>query len=178
MADKTINARFKQRYDTEANWTSANPVLLAGEMAISSDKNGAYKVGNGTSKWSELSYAKQSLTKTDVTDALGYTPPTTNTTYSTGTATRAGITKLYQETGIHTDGTMTQVAITEALDGKANSTHTHDADEINLPLGTNGVLYNNNGDIAVSAVTYTELGYLDGVNANVYYCWWLRELRC
>lgn len=167
MADKTINARFKQRYDTEANWTSANPVLLAGEMAISSDKNGAYKVGNGTSKWSELSYAKQSLTKTDVTDALGYTPPTTNTTYSTGTATRAGITKLYQETGIHTDGTMTQVAITEALDGKANSTHTHDADEINLPLGTNGVLYNNNGDIAVSAVTYTELGYLDGVNANV-----------
>ena len=167
MADKTINARFKQRYDTEANWTSANPVLLAGEMAISSDKNGAYKVGNGTSKWLELSYAKQSLTKTDVTDALGYTPPTTNTTYSTGTATRAGITKLYQETGIHTDGTMTQVAITEALDGKANSIHTHDADEINLPLGINGVLYNNNGDIAVSAVTYTELGYLDGVNANV-----------
>lgn len=167
MADKTINARFKQRYDTEANWTSANPVLLAGEMAISSDKNGAYKVGNGTSKWSELSYAKQSLTKTDVTDALGYTPPTTNTTYSTGTATRAGITKLYQETGIHTDGTMTQVAITEALDNKADTTHTHEADEINLPLGTNGVLYNNNGDIAVSNVTYTELSYLDGVNANV-----------
>lgn len=167
MADKTINVRFKQRYDTEANWTSANPVLLAGEMAISSDKNDAYKVGDGTKKWSELSYAKQALTKTDVTNALGYTPPTTNTTYSTGTATRAGITKLYQETGIHTDGAMTQVAITEALDGKANSTHTHDSDEINLPLGTNGVLYNNNGDIAVSAVTYTELSYLDGVNANV-----------
>lgn len=167
MADKTINVRLKQKYDTEANWTSANPVLLAGEMAISSDKNGAYKVGDGTSKWSKLSYAKQTLTKADVTNALGYTPPTTDTTYSTGTATRAGITKLYQETGIHTDGTMTQVAITEELDKKADKTHTHDADEINLPLGTNGILYNNNGDIAVSAVTYTELGYLDGVTANV-----------
>ena len=82
MADKTINVRFKQRYDTEANWKSANPVLLSGEMAISSDKNDAYKVGDGIKKWSELSYAKQALTKTDVTDALGYTPPTTDTKYS------------------------------------------------------------------------------------------------
>lgn len=78
MADKTINVRFKQKYDTEANWTSANPVLLAGEMAISSDKNGKYKVGNGTSTWKQLSYAKSNLEKSDVTSALGYTPPTTD----------------------------------------------------------------------------------------------------
>lgn len=56
MADKTINIRLRQKYDTEANWTSKNPVLLAGEMAVSSDKNGQFKVGNGTSTWSQLSY--------------------------------------------------------------------------------------------------------------------------
>ena len=49
----------------------------------------------------------------------------TNTTYSTGTATTAGITKLYTGTGSATDGTMTQNAITSALNGKAASSHTH-----------------------------------------------------
>ena len=49
----------------------------------------------------------------------------TNTTYSTGTATTAGLTKLYTGTGTNTNGTMTQNAITTALTGKANSSHTH-----------------------------------------------------
>lgn len=66
------------------------------------------------------------ITKTNVTDALGYTPPTTNTTYSTGTTSAAGLTKLYTGTGTNTDGTMTQSAINTALSGKANSSHTHD----------------------------------------------------
>ena len=125
MSDKTIDVRLKQRYDTEANWNSANPVLLEGEMAISSDKNGKYKVGNGTSTWKQLSYAKSDLQKSDITNALGYTPPTTDTTYATGTETISGITKLYQETGSNTDGTMTQNAISEALNGKATVSHTH-----------------------------------------------------
>lgn len=46
-------------------------------------------------------------------------------TYSTGTATTAGLTKLYTGTGSSTDGTMTQNAITSALNGKAASSHTH-----------------------------------------------------
>lgn len=49
----------------------------------------------------------------------------TNTTYSTGTASTAGLTKLYTATGSATDGTMTQKAITNALSGKASSSHTH-----------------------------------------------------
>lgn len=56
MADKILNVRLRQKYDTEANWTSNNPVLLVGEMAVSSDKNGQFKIGNGTSKWSQLAY--------------------------------------------------------------------------------------------------------------------------
>lgn len=48
-----------------------------------------------------------------------------NTTYSVGTASALGLTKLYTGTGTATDGTMTQNAIKVALDGKANSNHEH-----------------------------------------------------
>lgn len=132
MADKTINVRHVQKHDTENNWTSKNPVLLAGEMAFTTDGTnaGKYKLGDGTSKWSALSYAKAKLEKSDVTGALGYTPPTTNTTYSTGTASTSGLTKLYTSTGSATDGTMTQAAISTALSGKAPSSHTHTKSQI------------------------------------------------
>ena len=55
MADVLLNVRVKNKTATEANWTTNNPVLLAGEIAISSDTN-MIKVGNGTGTWSTLSY--------------------------------------------------------------------------------------------------------------------------
>lgn len=79
MGENNLKIRIKHRYDTEANWDKNNPVLLSGEVAISSDKSGKHKVGDGTHKWSELSYAKAELTKGDVTGALGYTPPAKDT---------------------------------------------------------------------------------------------------
>lgn len=48
----------------------------------------------------------------------------TNTTYSTGTATTSGLTKLYAGTGTNTDGTMTQAALNTALSGKLASVST------------------------------------------------------
>jgi len=45
----------------------------------------------------------------------------TDTKYETGTADASGLTKLYTGTGTNTDGTMTQAAITTALDGKLAS---------------------------------------------------------
>ena len=49
------------------------------------------------------------------------------TTTATGTSSVAGLTKLYTGTGTAIDGTMTQNAIKSALDGKSNSSHTHNA---------------------------------------------------
>lgn len=83
------------------------------------------KVGDGKSLWTAIPYSKASLSKTDVTTALGYTPPTTNTTYSIGTSSTAGIVKLYTGTGSNTDGAMTQAAIKSALNGKSGTDHTH-----------------------------------------------------
>ncbi len=81
------------------------------------------------------------LTKANVTTALGYTPPTTNTTYSTGSTTYSGTTKLYTSTGTNTDGTMTQNAITTALNGKAASGHNHDGVYVpTTEAGTNAAI--------------------------------------
>jgi hypothetical protein len=51
----TLLAFQKQRRDTGANWTSINPVLLAGEIGIESN-TGYWKVGNGSTPWTGLAY--------------------------------------------------------------------------------------------------------------------------
>lgn len=56
MAQKTLVTRTKQKYDTKLNWSTNNPVLLAGEIGIESDTN-LFKFGDGTKAWNELAYA-------------------------------------------------------------------------------------------------------------------------
>lgn len=51
----TLTALQKQRSDTAANWTAANPTLLAGEIGLESD-TGYWKVGNGSTAWTSLAY--------------------------------------------------------------------------------------------------------------------------
>jgi len=47
---------MQQRRDTAANWTSNNPTLAAGEIGFESDTN-QFKIGDGTTAWTGLSYA-------------------------------------------------------------------------------------------------------------------------
>ena len=71
-----------------------------------------------------LSVSGKTITYTKGDGTTGtITTQDTNTTYSTGTASASGLTKLYTGTGTATDGTMTQAAIKSALDGKAASSH-------------------------------------------------------
>ena len=56
MAEKIVNARVQNAYDTAENWNTNNPVLKAGELGIESD-TGLHKVGDGTSTWKQLHYA-------------------------------------------------------------------------------------------------------------------------
>lgn len=125
MADKTINVRIQQKYDTEANWKAKDPVLLKGEQVFTSDGTNAnkYKVGNGTAKWSALPYAKADLSKGDVTTALGYTPPTSNTWRGIQNNLTSGST---------TDSlSAAQGKVLKGLvDGKAASSHTHTKSQI------------------------------------------------
>lgn len=63
MATKTFNARIANKRDTSANWTSNNPVLLNGEVIIVDTEAGQvrYKVGNGTSTYTQLPFTDESL---------------------------------------------------------------------------------------------------------------------
>lgn len=57
MATKTLNTRIKNKYDTEENWQSSNPILYKGEMAYSVI-NGVIKckVGDGETNYSNLPF--------------------------------------------------------------------------------------------------------------------------
>lgn len=64
MATKTFNTRIQNKIDTFENWTTNNPVLLAGEVAIvtvpaeagavEQEPATLLKVGNGTSRFNNL----------------------------------------------------------------------------------------------------------------------------
>ena len=58
MAEKTFNTRIKHKKDTEANWTTNNPVLLDGEIAIVEMPNGdiRQKIGNGEATYTSLPF--------------------------------------------------------------------------------------------------------------------------
>ncbi len=47
--------RMQQRRGTAAQWTSANPILAAGEIGFETD-TGKFKIGNGSSNWSSIVY--------------------------------------------------------------------------------------------------------------------------
>lgn len=51
-----MTARLQNRRDTAANWTSNNPTLAAGEIGYETD-TARFKIGDGTTAWSSLSYA-------------------------------------------------------------------------------------------------------------------------
>jgi hypothetical protein len=47
--------RMQQRRGTAAQWSSANPILAAGEIGFETD-TGKFKIGNGSSNWSSIVY--------------------------------------------------------------------------------------------------------------------------
>jgi hypothetical protein len=49
--------RMQQRRGPAAQWTSADPILAAGEIGFESD-TGQFKIGDGTNHWDDLSYFK------------------------------------------------------------------------------------------------------------------------
>lgn len=111
MADIIINAKHQQRHDTEANWTSKDPVLLDGEMGFVTGTQ-KYKIGDGTSKWSALAY-HTSLTDTEKSKLDGIATGANKTTVDSALSSTS--TNPVQNKVINT-----------ALSGKANSSHTHD----------------------------------------------------
>ena len=127
----------------DTNTTYSNATTSSAGLMSSSDKSKLDGIASGANKYVHPDYTEKAnglykvtvdskghvsattaVTKADIT-ALGIPGQDTNTTYETGTASTAGVTKLYTSTGTNTDGTMTQKAINDALSGKAAVGHDH-----------------------------------------------------
>ena len=74
MATKQLNSRVRLKKDTAANWTSNNPVLLDGEVAIvvTNANEIRFKIGDGTSSFTALPYQDEFIQNAinDVDDGL------------------------------------------------------------------------------------------------------------
>jgi hypothetical protein len=83
MASKELNVKLKQRYDTASNWTTNNPVLLAGELGIESDTK-KMKVGDGTTSWASLEYmvAESGISSEDLNLKMDKNNPTGSGSFS------------------------------------------------------------------------------------------------
>ena len=128
--------------------------------------------------------AATAVTKSDIT-ALGIPGQDTNTTYSAATTSTAGLMSASDKAkldGIASNATHVTIdsafsttstnpvqnkVIKAALDGKAASSHTHPASQVTGLTANRALVSDANGHPAVSSVTNTELGYLDGVTANI-----------
>jgi len=120
------------RRGTAAAWTSADPTLAAGEFAVETDTD-KYKIGDGSTAWTSLSYS--SLPSGSVTTAGGVT--------ITGTMTHGA------------DGTGADVRFNS---GTAGDYAMWDASEEKLILeGTNGatVLDITDGNVVIADGTLT-----------------------
>ena len=100
--------RIQVRRGLASEWTTANPVLAAGEMGVETNTN-LFKFGNGSSTWTALAYANNS----DV--AIGeISQDAINTALSMG----AGLTKTYNDGA----NTITITVDTDVISTKAFAT--------------------------------------------------------
>ncbi len=62
MANKTFEARIKNKKDSSANFTKSNPVLIDGEIiAVTTDNGTRLKVGDGTKTYTELPFIDEPI---------------------------------------------------------------------------------------------------------------------
>jgi hypothetical protein len=165
-------ARIRLRRDTAANWTSANPVLLAGEMGIETDTR-KYKVGDGSTAWTGLSYyidgvavrgqaSKMTSGTIAISEAGTYQSTGLTATFDTATdyLTTLGTTDTF---AIKNDSGATKLfAVQASMDASAGNNHT-----LGISLAKNG-----------SVIPQSECRAFTGSNTQItkLFCFWMIEL--
>nr|DAF39437.1 MAG TPA: hyaluronidase [Caudoviricetes sp.] len=182
MATKTINTRISLKYDTYKNWSTNNPVLLAGEVAVcvveANDKQATnepailLKCGDGTKKFNELGWisglsadnyawskaaTKPTYNADEIVDLDSYISgkvQDTNTTYKIEVdATNPRKFQLYKHELSETAGTWNSVG-----------------EPITIPVSTlvtgttNGTVKFNGTDVAVAGLKDAAYATVDGLN--------------
>jgi hypothetical protein len=179
---------IKLRRGTASAWTSANPVLAAGEMGVETDTNKS-KYGDGATAWNSLAYSVATssggaavdwndvLNKPSTFSPSAHTHVLVDVTDVTATAAELnvldGITASTAELNLldgvtastaelnYVDGVTS--AIQTQIDGKAAAVHTHIVADITDLTATATELNVLDGITA----TVTELNYTDGVTSSI-----------
>lgn len=146
MATTTINTRLALKTDTSANWATSTLVLLKGEPAIEITDSGAFKFkfGDGVKTFADLPYVTLSPTEISslITDgavqsvsistgdsngqvAITVDGKKTNASVK-GLGSAAYTNSSAYAAASHSHAIANVTGLQTALDGKANSTHTHD----------------------------------------------------
>lgn len=159
--DGTIHFTSSERTKLTGIAAGANkythPASAAGAKA-----SGLYKIATDASGHVTGTAA---VTKADITK-LGIPGQDTNTTYGTGNASVAGLTKLYTTRGSNINGTMTQKAITSAFDPPIFSSNINK--NLVSMIDANGKTYSSNGsnmNIGSVATNILNSDYLDYSNS-------------
>lgn len=63
-----MSIRMLQRRGTASQWSTTDPILETGEVGIETD-TGKFKIGDGTTEWTELDYA--AVTPSELTSSVG-----------------------------------------------------------------------------------------------------------
>lgn len=123
---KELSVKLQEAYDTETNWKKSNPVLLAGQLAFSSDKYGKYKVGDGIKTWSQLSYI--TTTWNDISGKPSSMPPSAHNhddRYYTETEIDQKLNEKINTGDLtsHTENTTVHITSTERTNWNSAKTH-------------------------------------------------------
>ncbi len=155
-----VVTQIQLRRGTASQWTSANPVLAAGEQGFETDTN-KIKIGNGSSAWNSLSYIGAGT----VTSIVAGTGLTGGTITSSGTiAIDTSVTADLTTAQTFTNKTLTSPLINLGINTQTGTTYTP-------VLGDNGkiVTLNNASAITVSIPTNASVAY--PVGAQITFAW-------
>lgn len=131
-AEHNMANKIQLRRDTAVNWTTVNPVLSQGEPGVELDTN-KWKIGNGTSTWSVLSYQGTQLPS----NSAGYL-------YNNGSGTLTW-------GAIQTGGTVTNVGFSTGTTGLLVSTNSITTSGTFVLSGTLAVEHGGTGSTSTTA---------------------------
>lgn len=157
---------IKLRRGTASQWTTANPVLGAGEMGVETDTN-KFKFGDGATAWTSLAYGVASASGSSTVEWTDVLNKPSTFTPSAHTHVISDVTSLQtsldgKAATVHTHAISDTTGLQTALDGKASAVHTHAiSDTTGLQTALDGK------QAIVSGVSDTEIGYLDGVTSAI-----------
>jgi hypothetical protein len=172
--------RMQQRRGTASQWTSANPILNAGEMGWESDTN-KFKIGDGTNHWASLDYfidqsstvnpsfgtsiIFEGATADSYETTLQVTDPTDDRTITlpnvSGTVITTGNLSDITNIGVFTSTITMEGSSADDYELTLSAGNPTDDRTITFPDATGTV------QLRVTDVSDTEIGYLNGVTSAI-----------